>query len=296
MRSSAAVNVLTTHLGDLAMNTATPIGLRRGSDTPQPVCIPAALRLRHTHVIGGSGTGKSTLMEYMILHDIQRGHGVAVIDSDGSLAERILRLVQRRHIDRVIYLDPGDINWIPLWNPLACTSHTDRHRVVDHVVRALRSPILGMGRGDRVEHLLRQAMFAVLHLPNGCLLDVANLLRRHSRRSAQIRAQLRQVIKDRWAAAFWEEDFDAYKQDDLSTPGYVLSKLLGSEIVESMLAHGQSAFDFHLIMETSQVLLVNLSKVGTEVRGILGSLVLSLLQLAALGRGAGASAPPSSSM
>ncbi len=266
------------------MDTATPIGFRDGSDDRQPVCIPLDLRLRHTHVIGQTGTGKSTLMERMALHDIQEGHGVAVLDPCGSMVERLMRLVQPVHADRVIYFAPGDLNGIPLWNPLACTDHQNRSRVVDHVLGAFMGIIRRVRRGDCVEHLLRQALFAVVHLRDGCLLDAANLLRRDSRQSAHIRAQLRHVINDQRTAAFWEEDFDAYTRDDLSTPAYMLSKLLGSEAVGAMLSQGRSAFDFRRIMEGGQVLLVDLSKVGTEAREILGCLVLSLLHLAALGR------------
>ena len=67
------------------MDTATPIGLLDDANSRRPVAIPLYLRLRHTHVIGAVGTGKSTLMEQMALHDILGGYGVAVLDPHGSL-------------------------------------------------------------------------------------------------------------------------------------------------------------------------------------------------------------------
>ena len=143
------------------MDTATPIGFRDGSDDRQPVCIPLELRLQHTHVIGHSRTGKSTLMERMALHDIQEGHGVAVLDPCGSLVERLMRLVQPGHADRVIYFAPGDLNWIPLWNPLACTDRPDRSRVVDpHDLRVM-SPTSGQNPNPKGNPHLRVRAVAI---------------------------------------------------------------------------------------------------------------------------------------
>jgi DNA helicase HerA-like ATPase len=50
-------------------------------------------RLRHTYVIGATGTGKSTLLLNMIVQDIEHGVGLAVLDPQGDLIERILERV-----------------------------------------------------------------------------------------------------------------------------------------------------------------------------------------------------------
>ena len=71
----------------------TPIGVRRDSEARNPVCIPSEMRGRHVHLIGLPGTGKSMLMETMILDDIRQGAGVAVIDPHGELVEGLLHLV-----------------------------------------------------------------------------------------------------------------------------------------------------------------------------------------------------------
>ena len=94
------------------METATQIGVLATSNGPQPLCIPPDLRLLGTHIIGLTGTGKSTLVEWMALQDIQRGDGIAVFDPDGQLAERLLRLIPPRHADRVVYPNPADPRWV----------------------------------------------------------------------------------------------------------------------------------------------------------------------------------------
>jgi ABC-type ATPase involved in cell division len=46
-------------------------------------------RLSHMYVIGRTGTGKSTLLERLLLSDIEAGAGLALVDPHGDLAERI---------------------------------------------------------------------------------------------------------------------------------------------------------------------------------------------------------------
>ena len=47
-------------------------------------------RMSHVYVIGKTGTGKSTLLETMVLQDIVSGAGIAVIDPHGDLVEQLL--------------------------------------------------------------------------------------------------------------------------------------------------------------------------------------------------------------
>ncbi len=267
----------------------TPLGYRDGEGSKAVVAIPSEIRLRHTHIIGSAGVGKSTLLENMALSDIQRGHGVAVLDPRGGLVSRLLRLIPREHAGRAIYFNPGDPDWIPLWNPLASTAGVARSHVADDLIRAFKSFMDGFG--DRPEYLLRNAIFAVMHLPGGCLLDVADLLRKKSRRSRDIRAQLRPLL-DQYSATFWEEGFDTYGQADLTSAQHKLSKLLGSETVGAMLSRGESALDFRQIMDTGKILLVDLSNIDTDARNVLGCFVLSLLRLTALGRRTGSVEEP----
>jgi hypothetical protein len=86
------------------------------------------------------------------------------------------------------------------------------------------------------------------------------------------------------AKLFWRHDFERYSSSDLSPAQHKLSKLLTSGTVSLMLSQDESAFDLRDIMESGKILLVDLSKVGPEVREILGCFVLSLLHLTALSR------------
>jgi hypothetical protein len=45
-------------------------------------------RLSHLYIIGKNGTGKSRLLENMALQDLERGHGLALIDPHGDPVAR----------------------------------------------------------------------------------------------------------------------------------------------------------------------------------------------------------------
>jgi ABC-type ATPase involved in cell division len=46
-------------------------------------------RLSHMYIIGKTGTGKSTLLERLMLSDVEAGRGLALVDPHGDLAELI---------------------------------------------------------------------------------------------------------------------------------------------------------------------------------------------------------------
>jgi hypothetical protein len=65
-------------------------------------------RIKHCHVIGATGTGKSTLLFNLIRQDIENGQGVAVFDPHGDLVEKILGIIPSDRIKDVVLVDPAD--------------------------------------------------------------------------------------------------------------------------------------------------------------------------------------------
>jgi hypothetical protein len=58
-----------------------------------PVFLTAEQRVRHTHIIGSNGTGKSSLLLNLIRQDIENGDGVGVLDPHGDLIDQILGFI-----------------------------------------------------------------------------------------------------------------------------------------------------------------------------------------------------------
>jgi len=278
----ASLPLLETLPPDAALSEGVCIGHCEYAGVSQRVCIPDKLRSRHALVIGGMGSGKSSLIEQMITQDLRRGHGVAVIDPHGTLVDRILALVPKEHVDRVIYLKLSDPDWVPVWNPLQCRSSLGHGLVADDLVSAFKSFVDGWG--DRLEHLLRHATLALAHLPGASLLDVSDLLRQKSPESEQLRDLIVKTTDSEVIRTFWAHDFKGYGRADLTPPQHKLSKLLTSGTASLMLSQTDSSFDLAEVMDSGKILLVDLSKVGTEVQSILGCFLLSLLYQTAMVR------------
>lgn len=264
------------------LQSGTPLGICEYAGAKYPVCIPAGLRSRSTHIIGRPGHAKSTTMARMILDDIDKGMGVAVIDPHGDLVESLLCTIKKEHVERTIFFDPGNSDFVPLWNPLKRNRGQDVSRTADDLVGAFKSVVTGWG--DRMEHLLRHGLFALLQLSDSSLLDLSDLLRHKTDHSNRIRKKILGVVDNRTAYQFWKNDFDRYTNEALGPPKHKLSKLLVSGTVSLMLSQPENRIDLRQIMDEGMVLLVNLSTIGSEVREILGCFILSLFHLSALGR------------
>ncbi|MBI3786921.1 MAG: DUF87 domain-containing protein [Ignavibacteriales bacterium] len=68
-------------------------------------------RLRHIHIVGKTGTGKSTLLLNCIRQSAEAGNGVAVLDPHGDLVDKIVKLVPEERINDVILFDPSDTEY-----------------------------------------------------------------------------------------------------------------------------------------------------------------------------------------
>ncbi len=86
-------------------------------------------RRGHIYIIGKTGTGKSTLIENMVISDIREGNGLALVDPHGDMAEDVLSFVPKRRIKDVVYFNPADIEYPVAFNPLEKV-HPDQHYLV----------------------------------------------------------------------------------------------------------------------------------------------------------------------
>ena len=72
----------------------------------------------HMHVVGASGTGKSTFLEYMIRQDIAEGRGLCLIDPHGELAEKVLAWASFLPVEvpNLHYIAPHRDDWTFCYN------------------------------------------------------------------------------------------------------------------------------------------------------------------------------------
>lgn len=76
---------------------------------PIPFAFTDERRFEHMHIVGGSGHGKTQLLQHLILHDLEREErpSLIVIDSQGEMLRKIQNLkLFAEQADRLVIIDP----------------------------------------------------------------------------------------------------------------------------------------------------------------------------------------------
>ncbi len=263
--------------------SGSPVGFAENLGARVAVLIPDEIRHRGTHVVSASGMGKTTLLKHLFLHDCARGNGAAFIDPHGDALRDLMALLPQADRERCVYLNPADGEFSPCWNPLWAPPGADLHRVADDLLSALRR--VSPAWGPRLETVLRHALVGLLHVPGSTLLDVFNLVRQKSRESDALRERILAACPDRVVCNFWSHDFlKSYRDAEIASSRHKLLKLVSGGTVSRMLSQPDSRINVQEIMDNGKVLLVDLSGLGAESRGFLGSFLLTLFVVAATRR------------
>ena len=92
-------------------------------NAPIPLKLTYEDRFSHMHVVGGSGAGKTQLLQHLILHDLQSEDppALVIVDSQTDLINKLSHLALfdpngGALADRLIYITPRDIKYPPALN------------------------------------------------------------------------------------------------------------------------------------------------------------------------------------
>ncbi len=264
--------------------TLTFLGRVDWRDDARPFGILEGDRFAHIYVVGKTGTGKSSLLEAMIRQDIVGGHGLALLDPHGDLAERVVAWVPQERRAKLIYLNVPDPNQQFGFNPLSGVPPLRRSVAANGIVEALKK-IFIESWGPRLEYILRSAFLLLLDQPEATIADVLRLLSDSEfRKKAVARASNAQVRR------FWTEEFENYpgrfRTEAVSPIENKLGSFLVDPFVSRILTVPKSTFDPRTVMDDGKVLIVNLAKgkIGEAPAMLFGSLLVSSIALAGLSR------------
>lgn len=265
-------------------NDITPIGITNYRNTNQRFGIKDKDRLQHIYCIGKSGTGKSTLLKNIAMSDVRRGNGLCVIDPHGNVARELIQHIPEQRKDDLIYFDATDnINPIP-FNPLKGVHPRYHHLVTSGLIGAFKK-IWHESWGPRMEYILRYSLLTLLVVPDATLLDIKPLLT-----DKEYRTRALQYVTEKHVRDYWLKEFDKYPpqlRNDAISP--VLNKAgLFSTCTPLRNIVGQKTRGIRLqrVLDNSKILICNFSKgeIGEDASTILGSIVVTSIQLAALYR------------
>lgn len=265
-------------------NHTITIGERDTWGGTDPVRLSRLDRRQHAYIIGKTGTGKSTLLRNMIVQDIAAGEGVGLIDPHGDLAIEVLDAIPPWRSRDVLYFNPSDAAFPIGFNPLHGAVGDARHLVASAIVSALKS-VWRDSWGPRLEYILYACVVAVASTENGTILGVQRMLTDDGFRQSVI-AQ----IDDPIVRSFWEREFASYDRKFLSEAVAPIQNKIGqlimSPLIRNILGQVRGRVEPRLMMDSGKIFIANLGKgkLGEDKSNLLGSLLVSSFQTAAMSR------------
>jgi hypothetical protein len=241
-------------------------------------------RGRHVYIVGKSGSGKSTTLFNLAMHDIAAGRGVAVIDPHGDLAEAVADCIPPARTHQACYLDAADVERPVGFNPLA-NIPPERHALAASGIVSAFKHLWRDSWGNRLEHFLFHGLVALLSAPHATLVELPRLYT-----DAEFRARVVARVRDPITARFWTGEYPQYDpRYRAEAAGPILNKvgqLAASPALRVMLGQHAPKFDLSHAMDNQGILIANLAKgkIGEQAANLLGSLLVSHLQLVAMGR------------
>lgn len=255
-------------------------------------------RLRHIYSLGGTGSGKTKVIESLARQDITHQNGFSLADPHGDLSENILRFLaiiieQARNagdqalIDsimrRLILVEPFNPEWSVAFNPLECGNKASSYQQALEMMGVFRR-LWGDGNwGPRMDELLRNTL-VTLSENDLTLLEVRPLLTDTAFRHRLVQNLRHSETRDYWLYRYnrLSERMQAMYREPVVNR---VSIFTSDPHIRHMVGQSHSTLDFRRAMDEGKWVLLNLSKGHLkENAALLGSLLICKAKLAAMSR------------
>lgn len=241
-------------------------------------------RRRHFYMIGKTGAGKTTMLENMVVNDIVAGHGVGVVDPHGDFAEKLLNLIPENRLDDVVYFNPADTDFPFGFNPLEKVRNEHYHIIASSIMGVFKK-IWPDVWSARMEYILNNSLLSLLEYPGSTLLGIMRLLSDKNYRNEVVAHLTDPVVK-----SFWTDEFARYTQKLESEATAAIQNKVGqfvsNPLIRRIIGQPHSTFDIRRMMDEGKIFILNLSKgkIGEDNSALLGALMITKMQLAAMSR------------
>jgi len=264
----------------VVQGNSTLLGLNQHRGKSVPVALNLKQRLQHMHVIGASGTGKSTLLLNLICQDLEHGHGLALLDPHGDLVDAVLARIPDARLNDVIFLDPSDDEYAVGINVLAAHTALEKNLLASDLTSIFQR--LSTSWGDQMTTVLGNSILAMLESPQICTLaDLRRFLV-----EPEFRRSFLKNVQDEHVVYYWQKEFPLLSG---RPQGPILTRLdafLRTKCLRHIVAQKTQGLDFANVLNNKKILLAKLSHgtIGVENASLLGSILIAKLNQAAFGR------------
>ena len=255
----------------------------RGMDGKTRLGISPRDSLEHTHVLGPTGSGKSTVLLNLILDDIAAGRGVLVIDPKADLVNDILARIPTERDGDVVVIDPSDPAPVG-FNPLVRKEYNNPCLVADAVLAVFKE-VFSENWGIRSQDVLSAALLTLAQCEGASLLWLPTLLTDEAfRRKVTERIHDPIGLNQFWSA--FEAMKDTERRMEIAPVLNKIRQFLLRPALRGVLGQTQPKFTLNDLFTKRRIVLVPLNKglIGSESARLLGSLIVSMTWTLALSR------------
>jgi hypothetical protein len=253
------------------------------SDSKTNLSISPQDSLEHCHIIGPTGSGKSTAMQNLILADINAGRSVLVLDPKADLVHDILARIPENRVNDVIVIDPSDPSPAG-FNPLAFKNSHNPNLIADAIL-AVFQEVFKENWGIRSQDVLSAALLTLVQTEGASLLWLPTLLTDEA-----FRKRITSKVTDKiglepyWTA--FENMKDSERRQEIAPVLNKIRQFLLRPGLRNVLGQSNPKFDLNDLFNKPRIVLVPLNKglIGSESARLLGSLIVGLTWTLALGR------------
>ncbi|KPJ55286.1 hypothetical protein AMJ47_00190 [Parcubacteria bacterium DG_72] len=241
-------------------------------------------RRRHVYIVGKTGMGKTVMIQNMAIQDIQKGLGVGFVDPHGEAAEELLDFIPSSRINDVIYVNPADLNYPIAFNVMESVGLEYRHLVAGGLMGVFKK-IWPDVWSARMEYILNNSILALLEYPGSTLLGINRMLS-----DSDFRNKVVERITDPVVKSFWVNEYSRYTQRyEIEATAAIQNKVgqfISAPLIRNIIGQVKSSIDMRKVMDEKKILILNLSKgrIGEDNSTLLGALLITKLQLAAMSR------------
>lgn len=245
----------------------------------EPVTIGFDERVKHMHIIGATGTGKSTLIANLILQDCAKGLGLVLFDPHGDLVDDVIANIPQERLEDIVLIDPSDTDYPIGINILQAHHDLEKEILASDLVASFKRNATTWG--DQIDSVLGNAIIAMLESTTiGTLHDLRRFLLEPA-----FRNRFLQTVSDPSVIYYWHKEYPLLKTSSVGSILTRLDSLLRPRTIRNMLVQ-KTGLDFETLINSNKIILVKLSQglIGAENSYTLGSLILSKIHQAALSR------------
>lgn len=238
-------------------------------------------------MIGITGQGKSKLLEHLLVQDIVAGRGCGLLDPHTDLARDLLANLavngffdNEQNNERVIYFDPSRTDYLVPFNVLS--TDFSPYTTASNCVEAFRRTWPeSLKEAPRFTNILTAALLTLIS-NRLTLVELPRLLTDND-----FRETLLQHVDDYEVISVFRDRLDKWGRDQPLILESILNKvgaLMLNPILKAILGQRENQLNFRKMMDDETIFIADLGRCDGETRKLLGSLIVTGIEQAALSR------------